>query len=178
MECTCMLFTIENGSSAHALVSGVASFHFISLIIHNYWWTASIKPRLLFSRACYASWGLPFHQLNITYYSWCLVPDTNIVSLIKVIKVACWAPAVIHIIILSLVLHIRWTDRRHQPPQQLSICVMCGIWPLQTVGKHKVIVIRFCLFGFNAQSNYPGVTTSFLLGYHCYRLAAFYLNQR
>jgi len=27
-------------------------------IIHYYWWTASIKPRLLFSRADYASWGL------------------------------------------------------------------------------------------------------------------------
>jgi len=28
-----------------------------------YWWTASIKPRLLFSRACYASWGL-----SLEYY--------------------------------------------------------------------------------------------------------------
>ena len=27
-------------------------------IIHYYWWTASIKPRLLFSRARYVSWGL------------------------------------------------------------------------------------------------------------------------
>ena len=27
-------------------------------IIHFYWWTASIKPRLMFSRAGYASWGL------------------------------------------------------------------------------------------------------------------------
>jgi len=27
-------------------------------IIHYHWWTASIKPRLLFSRAGYASWGL------------------------------------------------------------------------------------------------------------------------
>jgi len=27
-------------------------------IIHYYWWTASIKPRLRFSRAGYASWGL------------------------------------------------------------------------------------------------------------------------
>jgi len=27
-------------------------------IIHYYWWTASIKPRLLFSRAGYAFWGL------------------------------------------------------------------------------------------------------------------------
>jgi len=25
---------------------------------HYHWWTASIKPRLLFSRAGYASWGL------------------------------------------------------------------------------------------------------------------------
>jgi len=27
-------------------------------IVHYHWWTASIKPRLLFSRAGYASWGL------------------------------------------------------------------------------------------------------------------------
>jgi len=27
-------------------------------IIHYHWWTASIKPRLLFSDAGYASWGL------------------------------------------------------------------------------------------------------------------------
>jgi len=34
-------------------------------IIHYYWWTASIKPRLLFSRAGYASWGL---SLSSVYY--------------------------------------------------------------------------------------------------------------
>ena len=34
-------------------------------IIHYYWWTASIKPRLLFSRAGYASWGLSFDQFII-----------------------------------------------------------------------------------------------------------------
>ena len=33
-------------------------------IIHYYWWTASIKPRLLFSRAGYASWGFHFHHFN------------------------------------------------------------------------------------------------------------------
>jgi len=33
-------------------------------IIHYYWWTASIKPRLLFSRAGYASWGL---SLSLVY---------------------------------------------------------------------------------------------------------------
>jgi len=38
-------------SSAHALGSQWCG------IIHYYWWTASIKPRLLFSRAGYASWG-------------------------------------------------------------------------------------------------------------------------
>ena len=34
-------------------------------IIYYYWWTASIKPRLLFSRAGYASWGL---SLSSAYY--------------------------------------------------------------------------------------------------------------
>jgi len=35
-------------------------------IIHYHWWTASIKPRLLFSRAGYASWGLSL--LLVWYY--------------------------------------------------------------------------------------------------------------
>ena len=35
-------------------------------IIHYYWWTASIKPRLLFPRAGYASWGL---SLSSVYWS-------------------------------------------------------------------------------------------------------------
>jgi len=35
-------------------------------IIHYYWWTASIKPRLLFSRAGYASWGLFLHQFKVS----------------------------------------------------------------------------------------------------------------
>ena len=34
-------------------------------IFHYHWWTASIKPRLLFSHAGYASWGaFPFISLN------------------------------------------------------------------------------------------------------------------
>jgi len=33
-------------------------------IIHYYWWTASIKPRLLFSRAGFASWGLSRSSVN------------------------------------------------------------------------------------------------------------------
>ena len=37
-------------------------------IIHCYWWTASIKPRLLFARAGYSSWGLSFHQFNVELY--------------------------------------------------------------------------------------------------------------
>jgi len=35
-------------------------------IIHYHWWTASIKPRLLFSRAGYASWGLSLS--SVKYY--------------------------------------------------------------------------------------------------------------
>ena len=34
-------------------------------IIHYLWWTASIKPRLLFSRAGYASWG---RSHSLVYY--------------------------------------------------------------------------------------------------------------
>ena len=35
-------------------------------IFHYHWWTASIKPRLLFSHSGIVSWGLPFLQF-ITY---------------------------------------------------------------------------------------------------------------
>jgi len=34
-------------------------------IFHYYWWTASIKPRLLFSHSGFVSWGLPFLQFHI-----------------------------------------------------------------------------------------------------------------
>jgi len=36
-------------------------------IIHYYWRTASIKPRLLFSRAGYASWGLSLSSVKFTF---------------------------------------------------------------------------------------------------------------
>jgi len=35
-------------------------------ILHYHWWTASIKPRLLFSHSGLVSWGLPFLQFNKT----------------------------------------------------------------------------------------------------------------
>jgi len=35
-------------------------------IFHYHWWTASIKPRLLFSHSGLVSWGLPFLQFNFT----------------------------------------------------------------------------------------------------------------
>ena len=38
-------------------------------IIHYYWWTASIKPRLLFSIAGYASWGL---SLSSVFFNICI----------------------------------------------------------------------------------------------------------
>ena len=43
-------------------------------IIHCYWWTASIKPRLLFSRGGFASWGL---SLSSVCYSLILVQTPN-----------------------------------------------------------------------------------------------------
>jgi len=33
-------------------------------IFHYHWWTASIKPRLLYSYSGLVSWGLPFLQFN------------------------------------------------------------------------------------------------------------------
>jgi len=59
MECTCMLFTFDNGVPLMRLGGGQWCG-----IIHYYWWTASIKPRLLFSRAGYAFWGL---SLSLVY---------------------------------------------------------------------------------------------------------------
>jgi len=35
-------------------------------IFHFHWWTASIKPRLLFSHSGLVSWGLPFLQFNLS----------------------------------------------------------------------------------------------------------------
>jgi len=32
--------------------------------LHYHWWTASIKPKLLFSHSGLVSWGLPFLQFN------------------------------------------------------------------------------------------------------------------
>jgi len=37
-------------------------------IFHYHWWTASIKPRLLFSHSGLVSWGLPFLQFNTCNY--------------------------------------------------------------------------------------------------------------
>ena len=37
-------------------------------IFHYHWWTASIKPRLLFSHSGLVSWGLPFLQFNFSRF--------------------------------------------------------------------------------------------------------------
>jgi len=72
-ECTCMLFTFKMEFRLCARGRQWCG------IIHHHWWTASIKPRLLFSRAGYASWGIslihvhsmiPEDQKNITT-QWC-----------------------------------------------------------------------------------------------------------
>jgi len=55
---TWMLFTLEIEFGLRAWgVSGVAFYY--------YWWTGSIKPRLLFSRRGCASWRLSISQLNL-----------------------------------------------------------------------------------------------------------------
>jgi len=53
----CLHLKMEFRSCASGVASSRA-FPFISLIIHYHWWTASIKPKLLFFRAGYATWGL------------------------------------------------------------------------------------------------------------------------
>jgi len=40
-------------------------------LFHYHWWTASIKPRLLFSHSGLVSWGLPFLQFNLRLYRHC-----------------------------------------------------------------------------------------------------------
>jgi len=44
-------------------------------IFHYHWWTASIKPRLLFSHSGLVSWGLPFLQFDryIRYIIMCYI---------------------------------------------------------------------------------------------------------
>jgi len=59
--CMCIV-CIWEWSSAHALGGGRRWCG----IIHYYWWTASIEPGLLFSRAGYASWGLSLS--SVKYY--------------------------------------------------------------------------------------------------------------
>jgi len=39
--------------------------------LHYHWWTASIKPRLLFSHSGLVSWGLPFFSFNDSTKYWC-----------------------------------------------------------------------------------------------------------
>jgi len=54
----CMLFTFENEFRSCARGRqwcGIFPYHL---------WTASIKPILLFSNACYASWGLPIFSVK------------------------------------------------------------------------------------------------------------------
>jgi len=46
-------------------------------IIHYYWWTASIKPRLLFSRAGYASWWLSLSSVYF-FLNWQQMHDTEL----------------------------------------------------------------------------------------------------
>jgi len=49
-------------------------------IIHYHWWTASIKPRLLFSRIGYASWGLSLSSVyyRIYFYHYTCIPAVSI----------------------------------------------------------------------------------------------------
>jgi len=93
----CSLSLISPFSTYHLQQTSMGSpYHlFLTLtlnLIHYYWWTASIKPRLLFSHAGYASWGLSLSsvyyyyshlrislliilqisQNYLTFYRWCL----------------------------------------------------------------------------------------------------------
>jgi len=46
-------------------------------IIHYYWWKASIKPRLLFSRAGYAFWGLSLSSVYVKHLTPICNPVVN-----------------------------------------------------------------------------------------------------
>jgi len=49
------------------------------VICHYHWWTASKKPRLLFSHSGLVSWGLPF-LICILSKSDCVVTDIHVLS--------------------------------------------------------------------------------------------------
>jgi len=61
-------------------------------IFHYHWWTASIKPRLLFSHSGLVSWGLLFLQFNkhisYTLYKYFFY-HLNYVIIIHVITIQC-----------------------------------------------------------------------------------------
>jgi len=57
MECTCVLFTFENGVPVMRKLASVVWHHSLLLMI------SFNKPRLLFSRAGYASRGLSFSSV-------------------------------------------------------------------------------------------------------------------
>ena len=56
----------ESCTVAESSAEGGVSFSVWCGIFHYHWWTASIKPRLLFSHSGNVSWGLPFLQFIIT----------------------------------------------------------------------------------------------------------------
>ena len=72
----CMFVYIWKWSSAHALGGRqwCGTFHY-------HWWTASIKPRLLFSHSGLVSWWLPFLQfdtiIHTLYIRLCLLVQTK-----------------------------------------------------------------------------------------------------
>jgi len=58
-------------------------------IIHYHWWTASIKPRLLFSRAGYASWGLSLSSVSLLTSFLLCVSLNNVVVFVYTSKSVC-----------------------------------------------------------------------------------------
>jgi len=118
-------------SSAHALggVSGVASFNY-------YWWTASIIPRLLFSLADYASWGLSHSSVLICIWG-----------------VNCRQPLAVSIVVRTSPANV-WIKKKNKRMEDISLLHACVLEATNknvkqrctsdTGPDHSLVVLKLC----------------------------------
>jgi len=142
-----MFVYIWKWSSAHALGG----------IFHYHWWTASIKPRLLFSHSGLVSWGLPFLQFAICVcfaygpfcrgaLKACLLCLLHFISehLCNLLAKKCGSVAIFilwnHLFSLDIqfrVFHKKDNQRIYYPNEMLMRCVI--IWKSTNSSVHEYV---------------------------------------
>jgi len=88
-------------------------------IINYYWWLALIKPRLLFSRAGYVSWGLSLSSVKIRN--------------IKYFKNSVFEP---------------YSPVWHAAMVCITLSSNCENWHLSSIHKHIVYIFKFIIRGY------------------------------